>query len=87
MQTLDPKKIPGSVEVTLEDGTALMMRRPKVRDRVMVAHIENVGEQEVNLIANLTMKTVDDISELWASDYTLLQEQLRSFLSPARKSS
>ncbi len=87
MQVLDPKKIPGSADVTLSDGTIVSMRRPKVRDQLCVEHIKNAGEQEVHLIANLTMKTVDDISDLWVDDYLLLQGQLKSFLSPVKKNS
>ena len=87
MQELDPKKIPGSVEITLEDGTKVSMRRPKVKDQLVVDHIKSSGEQEVHLIANLTMKTLDDISSLWVDDYILLQDQLKSFLYRAKKSS
>lgn len=87
MQELDPKKIPGSIEITLEDGTKVSMRRPKVKDQLAVDHIKSSGEQEVHLIANLTMKTLDDISNLWVDDYLLLQDQLKSFLSRAKKSS
>lgn len=86
MQVLDPKKIPGSVEITLEDGTKISMRRPKVSDQLTVSHINNVGEREVQMIANLTMKTHDELSNLWASDYILLQDQLRSFLYPVKES-
>lgn len=86
MQKLDPSKIPGSVEITLEDDTKVSMRRPKVSDQLAVSHINNVGEREVQMIANLTMKTLDDLSGLWASDYILLQDQLRSFLYPAKES-
>lgn len=84
MQELDPKKIPGSVEITLDDGTKVSMRRPKVKDSLNVAHIKEVAEQEVTLIANLTMKTKDDIAELFMDDYALLQDQLKSFLSRAK---
>jgi|GEM_PF-3067897 len=87
MQALDPKKIPGSVEITLEDGSKVWMRRPKVKDQLCVEHIKNDGEQEVHLIANLTMKTVDEVSDLWVDDYLLLQDQLKSFLSRVKKSS
>lgn len=75
------------IEITLSDGNVVKMRRPKVKDTLVVAKINNVGEQEVALIANLTMKTVDDISELYLDDYTLLQDELKRFLSPAKKKS
>lgn len=81
MQRLDPKKVPGSVEITLEDGTVVSMRRPKVKDQLAVDHIKSSGEQEVHLIANLTMQTVEQISDLWVDDYLLFQDQLKSFLS------
>ncbi|WP_060825908.1 phage tail assembly protein [Sulfurospirillum cavolei] len=75
------------VEITLSDGTVVKMRRPKVKDTLAVAKISNVGEQEVALIANLTMQTVEDISELYLDDYALLQNELKRFLSPEKKSS
>ncbi|MBN1839780.1 MAG: phage tail assembly protein [Campylobacterales bacterium] len=86
MQKLDPKKVPGSKDITLEDGTIVSIRRPKVVDQLGVSHINNAGEREVTLIANLTMKTFDEIKELWSSDYALLRDQLESFLSPKKES-
>ena len=85
MQELDPKKIPGSIEITLEDGTKVSMRRPKVKDSLNVSSIKEVADQEVTLIANLTMKTKDEIGELFMDDYALLQNALKGFLSPAKK--
>lgn len=75
------------IEITLSDGSVVEMRRPKVKDTLAVAKIDNVGEQEVALIANLTMQTVDDVSELYLDDYALLQAELKRFLSPAKKKS
>lgn len=74
------------VEIKLNNGTVVKMRRPKVKDTLAVADISNVGEQEVALIANLTMQTVEDISELYLDDYALLQNELKRFLSPKKKS-
>lgn len=85
MQKLDPSKIPGSVEVSLSDGIKISIRRPKVKDKLMVSHIKDEGEQEVALIANLTMKTKDDIADIWWDDYLLIQKTIQSFLSPQKK--
>ena len=74
------------VEIKMSDGSVVKMRRPKVKDTLAVAKISNVGEQEVALIANLTMQTVEDISELYLYDYALLQNELKRFLSPEKKS-
>lgn len=74
------------VEIKMSDGSVVKMRRPKVKDTLAVAKISNVGEQEVALIANLTMQTVEDISELYLDDYALLQNELKRFLSPEKKS-
>lgn len=87
MQRIDPKDVPGSAKITLGDGSEIWMRRPKVKDQLCVEHIKNAGEQEVHLIANLTMKTIDEVSDLWVDDYLLLQDQLKSFLSRVKKSS
>lgn len=75
------------VEIKMSDGSVVKMRRPKVKDTLAVAKISNVGEQEVALIANLTMQTTDDISELYLDDYAALQNELKRFLSPEKKSS
>ncbi len=85
MQKLDPSKIPGSKEITLSDGTKKWIRRPKVKDRLMVSDIKDEGEQEIALIANLTMQTKDEVAELWWDDYLLFQETLKSFLSPQKE--
>ena len=87
MQVLDPKKIPGSVEITLEGDRRVWMRRPKVQDQLSVSHIENHAENEIALIANLTMLTKDEIVDLWWEDYLLLQEVLKGFLFPKKANS
>ena len=56
------------------------MRVPLVRDLKAVGNISNAIEQEIVLIANLTGLHKDEIEELEAKDYMLLQKELKGFL-------
>jgi len=69
-----PLKI-GSKEVT-----SIVMRQPIVRDMKLVKHHEGEYEQTVNLIANLTGFSVEEIETLPTHIYTKLQEGLEGFL-------
>ena len=69
------------------DGTetsVLHMRRPKVRDQLLVDKSGMVGksqaEREVLLIANLCEVAPGDIEQLDMSDYKKLQEAFGAFL-------
>lgn len=58
------------------------LRRPKVKDLKIAAKIgKDAMEQETVLIANLADLPTCAIEEMDLSDYTQLQEQLKSFLS------
>ncbi len=69
------------------DGTetsVLHMRRPKVRDQLLVDKSGMVGksqsEREVLLIANLCEVAPADIEQLDMADYKTLQETFGAFL-------
>ncbi len=69
------------------DGTetkVLHMRRPKVRDQLLVEKSGLVGksaaEREMLLFANLCGVAPDDIEELDMADYKKVQEAYTSFL-------
>ena len=59
----------------------LTLRRPKVRDRLIVerSHTSD-AEKEVALMANLAGTTKEMIEELDLGDYAALQEVLQGFL-------
>lgn len=69
------------VEIKLNDGTIIKMRKPKVRDMRIVGDIDNEVEKEMKLIGNLTNMTFDEIDEMDLDDYKKLQEGLKGFLS------
>lgn len=69
------------------DGTetsVLHMRRPKVRDQLLVDKSGIAGksqaEREIMLIANLCEVAPADIEQLDMADYTKIQETFGSFL-------
>lgn len=69
------------------DGTevkALYMRRPKVRDQLLMEKSGMVGksnaEREVFLFANLAEVAPSDIEDLDMADYKKIQEQYNLFL-------
>ena len=69
------------------DGTetsVLHMRRPKVRDQLLVDKSGIAGksqsEREVLLFANLCEIAPGDIEELYMADYKKLQETFGAFL-------
>ncbi|MDA0782434.1 MAG: phage tail assembly protein [Proteobacteria bacterium] len=77
-----------TVPITINNNTheTLIVRRPKVRDRLAVERIKKTdAEKEIVMIANLAEVTVDVIEELDLADYAKIQEVLQNFLelSPA----
>ena len=70
------------VRVNGQEITELHMRRPKVRDRLVVEKISgSQAEKEVRFIANLCEVAPGDIEELDMADYTKVQEAVTNFLS------
>ena len=75
-----------TIPVTIAETTysTLNIRRPKVRDRLVVERIKKTdAEKEIALIANLTEVEVTVIEELDLADYNKVQEVLQGFLAPA----
>jgi len=60
---------------------AASMREPKVKDIRMLKNIKDEKEQELELIANLTGLTKDELDELTLKEYQVLQKRLADFLS------
>lgn len=61
--------------------TQLYLRRPKVRDRLIVERLKKTdAEKEITMIANLAEVAVAVIEELDLSDYAKIQQQLTNFL-------
>jgi hypothetical protein len=63
------------------EAIAASMREPKVRDIRMLKNIKDEKEQEIELIANLSGLTKDELDELSLKEYGVLQKRLASFLS------
>ncbi len=62
--------------------TYLTVRRPTVRDRLAVEHMQaNDTQKEVALISNLCELSPEEMGLLDLADYQLLQEVLNDFLS------
>lgn len=70
-EKVEPKK---EQEIKLGSGQKIIMRKPKVKDNRAVAHIENDSEREIALFSNLTGLSIEEIDELYMSDYAKLQE-------------
>ena len=68
-------------KITLSTGTKVEMREPKVRDMRIVSTFTDEVDKELNLIANLTGLTLEELDELSLKDYSLLQKELQTFLS------
>ncbi|GHS91591.1 hypothetical protein AGMMS49949_02230 [Alphaproteobacteria bacterium] len=59
----------------------IFLRRPKVRDRLVVDKMTvSDAEKEVLLIANLAEISREAVEELDLSDYSKIQRQLQNFL-------
>lgn len=79
----------GSVTVALKTGivingtkvSAMQMREPTVNDQIIADQIgSSSAEREVNIFANLTMQTPDDIRAMTMRDYSRLQKAYTTFL-------
>lgn len=66
--------------IELSTKEKIEMREPKVRDIRLLQHVTNEEERTFKLIANLTMKSEDEINELCMKDYKTLQVGLVDFL-------
>ncbi len=70
------------IHVDGQQVTELRLRRPKVRDRLVVEKLSaSEAEKEVRFIANLCEVAPSAIEELDMADYSKLQEAVTSFLS------
>ncbi|WP_300764346.1 phage tail assembly protein [Helicobacter sp. UBA3407] len=71
-----------NLKLVLKDcGREVEMRVPFVRDMRALSHIQNAGETEIALIANLTGITQEELNDMTLRDYTILQKGLQSFLA------
>ena len=62
----------------------IFLRRPKVRDRLVVDKMTvSDAEKEILLIANLAEISREAVEELDLADYTKIQKELQNFLSHA----
>lgn len=72
----------GDKEITLSDESKVMMREPTVADQLIATKgASSAPESEILYIANLTMKTENDVKALKMKDYQRLQAALKDFLS------
>jgi len=71
----------GNKSIELSGGKKVEMREPKVRDMRIVSKYTDEVEKEINLTANLTGLTTNEIDEMSLGDYNLLQKGLKDFLS------
>ncbi len=80
MQTIELKY---PVEATGETITNLTMRRSKIKDRLLVAKMKNVSdeEKEIRLFANLCEVEPKVIEELDEADYSNLQKVYLGFFN------
>ena len=73
-------------EIKLSTGETIKMREPKVRDMMMVKDVQNDIDREIELLANITEKTEEELYDLSLSDYSQLQEAFKGFqLSKSKK--
>ncbi len=83
MATKNPNTVDLEYPITV-DGTkiaAITLRRPTVDDmRAAKKSADFDEDMELTLFANLAGLTPDDIGKLDYSDYSALQEKLKSFL-------
>ena len=77
------------VEATGETLTNLTMRRSKIKDRLLVAKMKNVSdeEKEIRLFANLCEVEPKVIEELDEADYSNLQKVYLGFFNSEEMSS
>ena len=58
----------------------IKMREPKVKDMRLVSHIENEAERELEMVANLTGLTPEELDEFPIQSYKEIQKALMDFL-------
>ncbi len=77
------------VEVTGQSYDKLSMRRSKIKDRLLVAKMKNVSdeEKEIRLFANLCEVEPKVIEELDEADYSNLQKVYLGFFNSEEMSS
>ncbi len=82
-------KLKYPVEATGETLTSLTMRRSKIKDRLLVAKMKNVSdeEKEIRLFANLCEVEPKVIEELDEADYSNLQKMYLGFFNSEEMSS
>ena len=75
-------KLRYSVTFNGEETSELILRRPKVQDRLLAERSGGSDiDKEMRLMANLCEVVPDVILQLDLADYAALQEQLADFLS------
>lgn len=72
----------GDKEITLSDDNKVVMREPTVGDQLIATKgASSAAESEISYVANLTMKTEEEVKLLKMKDYSRLQAALKGFLS------
>ena len=75
-------KLTNPIKIDGKDIFEIQMRRPKVRDRLVVERSNaSDAQKEVQLVANLAELPIEVIEEIDLADYTKLQKALSDFLS------
>jgi hypothetical protein len=75
-------KLTNSIKIDGKEITEITLRRPKVRDRLIVERSNSSdAEKEVQLIANLAELPIEAIEDVDLADYARLQKALSGFLS------
>lgn len=71
-----------SIEIDGAKVGVIQLRRPKVRDMLSVEKsVDNDAEKEIQLFANLSELSPDNLLELDMADYAKLQKAYQDFLS------
>ena len=71
-----------SIEIDGAKVGVIQLRRPKVRDLLSVEKsVDNDAEKEIQLFANLSELSPDNLLELDMADYAKLQKAYQDFLS------
>ena len=71
-----------SIEIDGAKIGVIQLRRPKVRDMLSVEKsVDNDAEKEIQLFANLSELSPDNLLELDMADYAKLQKAYQDFLS------
>ena len=71
-----------SIEIDGAKVNVIQLRRPKVRDMLSVEKsVDNDAEKEIQLFANLSELSPDNLLELDMADYAKLQKAYQDFLS------